>query len=132
MSTDRLPELFLALAFSVLAWELARYAVFGAIARILRARVRAFVEQHRVQVDVFKFSGRQMVKEELLNDLEVQEGILVAARGGETPEHARARIEEYIDEIAPRFSLTAYFQFGYRVAGLLLRLVYRIENDAAS
>lgn len=132
MSTERYVALALALAFSILAWELIRYAVVGAASRLLRARVRRFVDAHRVQVDVFKSAGRRLVREELLNDLQVQEAILAAARAGEPPERARARVEEYIDEIAPRFSLTAYFQFGYLVARTALRLVYRIENDAAS
>lgn len=132
LPTERLLQVALALALSITAYELLRYAVLGAAGRMMRASVQAFVDRHRVRIDVFKYSGRQLVKEELLNDLEVQEGILVAARAGEPPARARARAEEYIDEISPRFSLTAYFKFGYAVARGVLRLVYRIEIDQGS
>lgn len=129
---DRLGLLAVAVVTTVASWELARFAIVGTVTKLLRASVRSYVDHNRVRVDVFKFSGRQLVKEELLNDVEIQAGILEAARGGESIERARARVEEYVEEIIPRFSLTAYFKFGYAVARAALRLVYRIEPDKAS
>lgn len=127
LPSERLLLLAAAIGLTVVAYELARFAVVGALSSWLRVRVRAFVDTHRVRIDPFKLSGRAFVREQLVNDLEVQEAVVQAARAGEPIARARARVEEYVEEITPRFSLTAYFQFGYRVASACLRLVYRVE-----
>lgn len=132
LPADRLPYLVLAVIATIAAYELLRLALVGTATRLLRESVRSYVDRHRVQIDLFKYSGRQLVKEELLNDVEVVAGIVAAARAGEPPAHARARVDEYIEEIIPRFSLTAYFKFGFVVARTVLRLLYRVEHDKAS
>lgn len=106
--------------------------VVGLARTSLHLSVRRFIERHHVRVDVFKFGGRQLVREELLADAQVQQAILEAVRAGESPASARARVEQYVEEIAPRFSLIAYFQFGYAVANTCMRLLYRVQPDLSS
>jgi glycerol-3-phosphate O-acyltransferase len=115
----------LALLAAILAYELLRWAALGAVRQELQRRARLFAARHGVRVDPFKFGGKLLVREELLNDLVVQRAMLAAAQAGERPEDVRRRVEEYIDEIVPAFSLSAYYQFGMKLARNAVRAVYR-------
>ena len=111
-------------AAAVALYELLRHAVLARTRASLRKRVRAYAEQHGVRVDLFKFGGKLLVREELLNDLHVVGAMMEAVRKGERATEVRERVEEYIDEIVPAFSLTAYFAFGMRLARGAIRAVY--------
>ncbi len=68
----------------------------------------------------------------MLNDRVVTAAMAVAARGGEPPETVRCRVESYIDEIVPAFSLGAYYQLGMPLARAAIHLFYRpVIDDAA-
>ena len=118
-------RLALILLAALIAYELLRGAVVRAARRALHRRARSFAEKHGVRVDLFKFGGKLLVREELLNDMVVQRAMLAAAQQGERPEEVRRRVEEYIDEIVPAFSLTAYYQFGLKLARAAVGAVYR-------
>jgi glycerol-3-phosphate O-acyltransferase len=84
------------------------------------------------RIDRFKLASRAHVRGRLLGD----EGIAAAVRRhaaeqGESEEQAWARVETYIREIVPFFNAVAYFHVGYRVAGWLLRLFYKVSVDFA-
>ena len=49
--------------------------LLGKVRAALHQRSRRFAEKHGVRVDLFKFGGRLLVKEELLNDPLVNEGM---------------------------------------------------------
>lgn len=130
---------------AVLAYELVRGLAVRAIQEALHRRAKSFAESHGVRVDLFKFGGRLLVKEELLNDLVIQKAMLAAAQGTlpstlkggppaapRKPEAVRRAVESYIDEIVPAFSLAAYYQFGMRLAAAAVGAVYRPVIDAAS
>ncbi|MBS2021588.1 MAG: 1-acyl-sn-glycerol-3-phosphate acyltransferase [Deltaproteobacteria bacterium] len=138
-------ELALLIVGGLLAYELARGFVLRKVQASLHRRAKSFAEQHGVRVDLFKFGGRLLVKEELLNDLVIQRAMLGAAqgtlpstlKGGPPaapcrPEEIRRAVESYIDEIVPAFSLAAYYQFGMTLAAAAIRAVYRPVIDAAS
>src|SRR5207248_4373818 len=91
----------------------------------LRRKAQRFAEQHGVRVDLFKFGGKALVREELVNDRVVVRAMMEAVDKGERPTDVRERVEEYIDEIVPAFSLTAYYQFGMKLARAAIRAVYR-------
>jgi len=114
----------LAVVAAIAAWELLRYAALTAIKERLRRRTRRFAEAHGVRVDLFKFGGKQLVREELFNDLVVQRAMLAAAQAGERAEDVRRRVEEYVDEIVPAFSLSAYFEVGLKLAAAAVRAAY--------
>jgi glycerol-3-phosphate O-acyltransferase len=109
----------------IAAYELLRHAAVTAAGERLRRRARKFAELHGIRVDLFKFGGKQLVREELFNDLVVQRAMLTAAQSGERAEDVRRRVEEYIDEIVPAFSLTAYYELGLKLAGAAVRAAYR-------
>src|SRR5207302_8279928 len=109
----------------------------------LHRRAKTFAERHGVRVDLFKYGGKHMVREALLNDLVITRAMLRAAAGeltgrdgkplpAERPEQTRARVEEYIDEIVPAFSLAAYYELGMKLARAGIHAVYRPIIDKAS
>jgi glycerol-3-phosphate O-acyltransferase len=115
----------LAVLAAIAAWEVFRYAALRAVQERLRRRTRRFAEAHGVRVDLFKFGGKQLVREELFNDMAVQRAMLAAAQTGERAEDVRRRVEEYVDEIVPAFSLSAYFEVGLKLAAAAVRSAYR-------
>ncbi|MFN2546940.1 MAG: 1-acyl-sn-glycerol-3-phosphate acyltransferase [Myxococcales bacterium] len=63
------------------------------------------------------------MREELMNDRAIARAMMDAVERGER--NVRDRVEEYIDEIVPAFSLTAYFQFGMKLARAAILAVYK-------
>ena len=118
-------RVLIALAVVLPLYELLRWQVVRRVREALQRRARRYAEQHRVRVDVFKFGGKQLVREELLNDRAVVRAMMAAVDAGERPTDVRDRVEEYIDEIVPAFSLAAYFELGMRLARGAIRAVYR-------
>jgi glycerol-3-phosphate O-acyltransferase len=118
-------RVLLAIAIAIPLYEVARYAVLKRVRESLRRRARSYAEHHDVRVDLFKFGGKELVREELLNDGAVGAAMRAAIDAGERPTDVRDRVEGYIDEIVPAFSLTAYFQFGMKLARAAIRAAYR-------
>lgn len=130
---------------ALIAYEwLLRSWLVGKVREALHQRSHRYAEAHDIRVDPFKYGGRLLVKEELLNDPQVNEAMREAARGGpplkpgkpprppRPPEEVRRDVEAYIDEIVPAFSLTAYYQFGMALAKAAILAVYRPVIDRAS
>jgi glycerol-3-phosphate O-acyltransferase len=79
--------------------------------------------------------GREAVRERLLGDPIIREAVVAHAAETNVDETAVwARVEEYIREIVPSFSV-AYYRLGYRAAEWLLNLFYKVtvehEDEAA-
>jgi glycerol-3-phosphate O-acyltransferase len=115
----------IAIAIALPLYELVRWRILRRLRESQRRKARGYAERHGVRVDLFKFGGKQLVREELLNDQVVLEAMAAAASAGERPTEVRERVEEYIDEIVPAFSLAAYFQLGMRLARAAIHAVYR-------
>ena len=109
-------RLAVAVLLAVLGYELVRWSVLRTVRERLHRRARRFAQRHGVRVDLFKFGGKLLVREELLNDMVVQRAMLAAAHSGEPAEEVRRRVESYIDEIVPAFSLAAYYEVGMKLA----------------
>jgi glycerol-3-phosphate O-acyltransferase len=118
-------RVLLVLAIALPLYELVRFLVLKRAREALQRKARGFAEQHGVRVDLFKFGGKLLVREELLNDRAVIGAMSAAAERGERPTQVRDRVEQYIDEIVPAFSLTAYFELGMRLARAAIGAVYR-------
>jgi len=118
-------RLALAVLLAFLGYELIRWAVLRTLRERLHRRARRFAQRHGVRVDLFKFGGKLLVREELLNDLVVQRAMLAAAQSGEPAEEVRRRVEAYIDEIVPAFSLAAYYEVGMKLARAAIGAAYR-------
>jgi len=118
-------RLAVALLLAVLGYELVRWSVLRTVRERLHRRARRFAQRHGVRVDLFKFGGKLLVREELLNDMVVQRAMLAAAHSGEPAEEVRRRVESYIDEIVPAFSLAAYYEVGMKLARAAIGAAYR-------
>ena len=114
-----------ALLLALLGYELIRWALLRALRERMHRRARRFAQRHGVRVDLFKFGGKLLVREELLNDRVVQSAMLAAGEAGEPAEEVRRRVEGYIDEIVPAFSLAAYYGIGMKLARAAIRAAYR-------
>jgi glycerol-3-phosphate O-acyltransferase len=118
-------HVLIAVAIAIPLYEALRYFALRRARESLQRRARSFAEQHGVRVDLFKFGGKLLVREELLNDLVIVRAMMDAVQKGERPTDVRERVEEYIDEIVPAFSLAAYFQVGMKLARAAIRAVYK-------
>src|SRR5258706_5249714 len=118
-------RVLIAIAIAIPLYEVVRFRVLRSLRERMRKKARAYAEQHGVRVDLFKFGGKQLVREELLNDRVLLQAMAAAVDKGEWPEDVRARVEEYIEEIVPAFSLAAYFGFGMKLARAAVKAVYR-------
>lgn len=118
-------RVLLAVALALPLYEVVRWQALKRARASLRKRAQAFADQHGVRVDPFKFGGKPLVREELMNDRAILRAMLAAVDRGERPTDVRARVEQYIDEIVPAFSLTAYYEFGMKLARAAIRAVYR-------
>ena len=73
--------------------------------------------------------GREAVRERLLGDPIIREAVVAHAAETNVDETAVwARVEEYIREIVPSFSV-AYYRLGYRAAEWLLNLFYKVTVE---
>ena len=118
-------RVLIAMAVAIPLYEIVRWQALKRARASLSKRARAFAEQHGVRVDLFKFGGKALVREELVNDRVIVRAMMEAVDRGERPSDVRDRVEEYIDEIVPAFSLTAYYEFGMKLARAAIRAVYR-------
>jgi hypothetical protein len=82
------------------------------------------------RIDRFKHATRAHVRDRLLGD-----EIIVAAVARHAAEHGVAeadvwrQVRGYIQEIVPFFNVVAYYHVGYRLAGWLLNLFYKVSVD---
>jgi glycerol-3-phosphate O-acyltransferase len=85
------------------------------------------------RIDRFKLASRSHVRDRLLGDEAVVDAVRRhAAEQGTTEDQAWALVRGYIREIVPFFNAIAYFHVGYRAAGWLLRLFYKVSIDFES
>src|SRR4051794_9975791 len=97
------------LVLAVVSYELVRAFVVRAALRWYAGRVRKTIREQGVRLDAFKFGNKQLIKEELENDLRLNAYLVERARdSGEAIEDLRARVETYIEEIVPAFNLLSY------------------------
>ncbi|MFN8010594.1 MAG: 1-acyl-sn-glycerol-3-phosphate acyltransferase [Holophagaceae bacterium] len=118
------------------AWILAALLAALAVARAARRWVRRFffrlaVRTRRelgVKLNPMTLTRRQKLKAELLEDPAL--AAFVAAQALETgrPEEALwTDVNEYLEEIIPAFKLLTTYRYGRKVAGVLLRGLYRVR-----
>ncbi|MEO5568828.1 MAG: 1-acyl-sn-glycerol-3-phosphate acyltransferase [Gemmatimonadaceae bacterium] len=84
----------------------------------------------RSRIDRYKLARRRFVRERLIADPGIAEAVREHAREhAMTEERAWQKVNGYITEIVPFFNIVAYYQVGYRVAKVLLRLFYNVTVD---
>lgn len=118
------------------AWILAGLLAALAAARAARSWVRRFffrlaVKTRRdlgVKLNPVTLTRKQKLKAELLEDRDLQ--AFVARQAAETAKDESALwadVNEYLEEIIPAFKLLTTYRYGRRVAGALLRGLYRVR-----
>jgi glycerol-3-phosphate O-acyltransferase len=94
-----------------------------------RLALRA-VHRAGARVDRYKLARRSYVREQLLNDVGIQAAVAAhAAEKGIREAEAWRAVDRYIDEIVPFFNIIAYYHLGYRAAGWLLNLFYKVSVE---
>jgi glycerol-3-phosphate O-acyltransferase len=95
------------------------------------ARFRSLRELRRAfpaRIDRFKRASKGRVRATLLADPEIAAALRAhVASTGETEDLAWRRVNDYLDEIVPSFSLFVYYRLGYGLARLLLPLLYKVS-----
>ncbi|HUQ98642.1 MAG TPA: 1-acyl-sn-glycerol-3-phosphate acyltransferase [Gemmatimonadaceae bacterium] len=100
--------------------------------RLSRIGVRALYRS-RGQVARFKFTPRRAVKATLLADPVVVEAVADHAREtGQLEPEVWRRVDTYVEEIVPFFSLLAYYRIGMAVSRAILNLFYKISADSVT
>ena len=82
------------------------------------------------RIDRFKLASRMHVRALLMDDDVIHDAVREHAESTGTPQHEAWRaVDGYIREIVPFFNVVAYFHIGYRLAGWLLDLLYKVSVD---
>ncbi len=110
---------------AILVYEILRAIVKRAVRRRFERDLRRMLSPSDLYAQHFKFTNKLVIKQTLLADSEINAKILeFAAREKQSIEDVRRRVEGYIDEIVPNFSLLSYYKFGYAIARSFIRLLY--------
>ncbi|UWQ15263.1 1-acyl-sn-glycerol-3-phosphate acyltransferase [Aliiroseovarius sp. M344] len=125
--------LILILAFATVTF--ASHFLFPSVRWFFRKRLVRAVDRLNEKlerpIEPFKLARRYDMVQRLSYDPEVAKAIAEHARTNGVPEQvAFEKAQRYAREIVPRFSATAYFGFGIRVAKLLSRSFYRVRLGA--
>lgn len=97
--------------------------------RVNRSALRSLRERGS-NVNRFKLTSRRRIRETLMADEQIARAVQTDARdtGLSVPQVWR-KVEQYIDEIVPFFSILAYYRFGYLVSRMLLNVFYKVSAE---
>ncbi|MDP3939560.1 MAG: 1-acyl-sn-glycerol-3-phosphate acyltransferase [Deltaproteobacteria bacterium] len=114
----------------ILTYEALRAWVLGRLRRRFSRSIDRSIRRKGVRLDPFKFAQRFLIREEILNDVEVNAAILDKAREtGRRVDEVREEVEDYIEEIVPAFSLVSYYRLGATVARVFMNWLYSVVVD---
>ncbi len=115
---------------TVLLYEILRALVLTRIRAKLYRSVKEYLDHYSIRLDRFKLTHKMVIKQELLNDGEIHQGIISHAREKNMRiQQVQDQVEEYIEEIVPFFNLLSYYKIGYRIAHALLNMIYEVVID---
>lgn len=110
---------------AILLYETARHLVKRIVQRRFERNLREFLDSPDLYRQSFKFTNKLVIKHQLLSDHEINEKILeYAEREDLDIEEVRAKVERYVEEIVPSFSLFTYFKIGYPIARTIVHSLY--------
>jgi glycerol-3-phosphate O-acyltransferase len=92
-----------------------------------RLALRA-VHRAGARVERYKLARRSYVRGQLIADPIIADAVARhAAEQGISNSVAWRIVDRYVDEIVPFFNIIAYYHLGYRTAGWLLNLFYKVS-----
>src|SRR5690348_1013262 len=102
----------------------------GPIRRYFDRMALRAVHRAGARVDRYKLTRRAYVRAQLVEEAVIRETVARTAVEQGTTEAAVWRIvDRYVHEIVPFFNVIAYYQLGYRAAGWLLNLFYKVTVE---
>lgn len=118
---------------TIAGYELVRSFFKKLILRRQNRSLRKYIEMYNVKLDKYKFMNKVMVKQELMNNHEINHAIMKHAEENELRiSDVKDEVEDYIDEIVPFFNLLSYFKIGYWIANIILNYIYEVVIDRES
>ena len=109
------------------AYELVRFVVVRRFQAALRAGAVQFVRRHRIRLESARFIDRVWIREALAQDPRIETVLARLAR--ETDRslvELRGKVDAYVEEIAPFFSLAAYYRLGSVVARRIIDFLFEL------
>ncbi|MCA9490523.1 MAG: 1-acyl-sn-glycerol-3-phosphate acyltransferase [Myxococcales bacterium] len=102
-----------AIVAGLAVYELLRAQVLRLVGDRFRAQAVGFVRRHRIQLESARFIDRVWIREALAQDPRIEQAIAACAKLGErSVRQLRHQVDAYVEEIAPFFSLSAYYRLG--------------------
>ena len=110
------------------AYELVRFLVVRRLKRRWSAQAARFVREHSIRLESARFIDRVWIREALAQDAAIARAIAQAAEAqGASARELRDRVDAYVEEIAPFFSISAYYRFGAALAKRFLDFCFEVD-----
>jgi glycerol-3-phosphate O-acyltransferase len=95
-----------------------------------RRRALRTLHEFRTRLARYQLQQRRHTHETLHQDPVVNAAIAEHARTAGLPEaEVRRRVDDYIAEIVPHFSVLSYYRVGYNLAKIFVNLLYKVSVD---
>ena len=115
---------------SIAVYEVVRFAVISRFRRRFRATAIRFIRRNGIKLEQARFIDRAWMRERIASDPDVDREVLAAAEAtGEPISIIRDRVDEYIEEIAPYFSIAMYYRLGANMAKRLVNFCFELVED---
>jgi glycerol-3-phosphate O-acyltransferase len=120
-----------ALIVYTILYEFVRDRVVRVLTRRWRRSLAVELREHGGTLERHRFTHKQLVRLELLGDIEIGQAILQrATETGRNAEEIREEVEEYIDEIVPFFNLLSFTKFAVSLGKFAIQLAYDVDVKA--
>jgi glycerol-3-phosphate O-acyltransferase len=98
--------------------------------RTLRRSARHALHEFRTRLARYKLQERRLVKASLEDDPIITAAVHEHMKAhGLTETVVRRRVNVYVDEIVPHFSVLSYYKLGYNLAKIFVNLLYKVSVD---
>lgn len=109
--------LFLEILGVIAGYELVRWLVVRRVRISWGKSATGFVRKHRIRLESARFIDRVWIREALAQDPRIETAMAkLAADGTRSVRELRSQVDAYVEEIAPFFSLSAYYRLGPMIA----------------
>jgi glycerol-3-phosphate O-acyltransferase len=96
----------------------------------LSRHARRTLHEFRTRLARYQLQQRRQAKTALLSDPVVREAMAVHAKAhGMTDAQVQRRVETYVAEIVPHFSILSYYKIGYNLAKIVVNLLFKVSVD---
>jgi glycerol-3-phosphate O-acyltransferase len=114
---------------TIMVYEIARQLVIRKIARAWRKRAERFVREHRIRLESARFIDRVWMREALALDARIDTVVRELTSSNLTVPELRRRVDTYVDEIAPYFSLSLYYELGGPIARAFVNFCFELVTE---